>query len=208
MTLQVCGAIGRWGSTPTLEHSSPVQCPKRGLHVCVGARELGGCPRASPKWAAPVGGTGIEPSSWAWGEEPEEPGPRNGPAQWLTEPCVYTCRSRPGGSRLLGGLSPPPRYKRKKMVTQWPTKVCPRLSVLPQPAPGVSSVLKPCHLISLTRGIGCITTIFFLARVMMWGVRMNWPKHCKRMGALSAPQGHGGYGATSLGSSRVPSTPT
>lgn len=33
------------------------------------------------------------------------------------------------------------------------------------------------HLISLTRGMGCITTIFFLARVMMWGVRMNWPKH-------------------------------
>lgn len=34
-----------------------------------------------------------------------------------------------------------------------------------------------CHLISLTLGRGCITTIFFLATVMMWGVRMNWPKH-------------------------------
>lgn len=32
-------------------------------------------------------------------------------------------------------------------------------------------------LISLTLGIGCITTIFFLATVIMWGVRMNWPKH-------------------------------
>lgn len=36
------------------------------------------------------------------------------------------------------------------------------------------------HLISLTLGSGCITTIFFLATVMMWGVKMNWPKHCNR----------------------------
>lgn len=47
------------------------------------------------------------------------------------------------------------------------------------PPPSISSIFMPCHLISLTRGIGCITTIFFLARVMMWGVRMNWPKHCE-----------------------------
>lgn len=42
------------------------------------------------------------------------------------------------------------------------------------------SPLDRTHLISLTRGSGCITTIFFLATVMMWGVRMNWPKHCGR----------------------------
>lgn len=42
----------------------------------------------------------------------------------------------------------------------------------------VSPMPAPPYLISLTRGMGCMTTIFFLARVMMWGVRMNWPKHC------------------------------
>lgn len=44
--------------------------------------------------------------------------------------------------------------------------------------------LNRTHLISLTRGSGCITTIFFLATVMMWGVRMNWPKHCRRTRTL------------------------
>lgn len=73
---------------------------------------------------------------------------------------------------------------------------CPGLNALPLPAPGVSSTVTSYHLISLTRGIGCITTIFFLARVMMWGVRMNWPKHYETDGALSASQGRGSYEAT------------
>lgn len=59
----------------------------------------------------------------------------------------------------------------------------------PTANPRQSLVLMPHHLISLTRGIGCITTIFFLARVMMWGVRMNWPKHCKADGVPVSTSG-------------------
>lgn len=33
------------------------------------------------------------------------------------------------------------------------------------------------HLISLTLGSGCMTTIFLLAPVIMWGVKINFPKH-------------------------------
>lgn len=40
------------------------------------------------------------------------------------------------------------------------------------------------NLISLTLGSGCMTTIFLLAPVIMWGVKINFPKHYMRKETL------------------------
>lgn len=106
-------------------------------------------------------------------------GPRNGQARWQAGPCGCTCRSQLGGNRLPGGPSPPPHCERSKSVTTQLLESLSRQRTLLTASQGYPRTEGPHHLISLTRGIGCITTIFFLARVMMWGVRMNWPKHYK-----------------------------
>jgi hypothetical protein len=100
----------RWAPVPeaaSLESSSP---EPEAWSPCV--HELPGRPRVSAKCAAPVGGTRIPFLAAGL-----KPGPRNGPVQWLTEPCECTCHSQPGGSRQLGDLSPLPHCKRRKRVT-------------------------------------------------------------------------------------------
>lgn len=95
-----------------LDNSGPVQCLKRGL--CMRAYEhvkLSEHSRASTKSDAPVGGTGFHAQELGLQGEAEESGPRSDPARWLTKPCVCTCHSRPGGSRLPGDPSPPPHCR-------------------------------------------------------------------------------------------------
>lgn len=131
-------------------HSSPSHPPSWSQSLALWSTRSGLC--AGP-WLCP----------WRQGRA----GPSSAPAQWPAGPCGCTCRSRPAGSRRRGGLSPPPRCGARQSVRAGGGMQ----RSITQPAP------NPPHLISLTRGMGCITTIFFLALVMLCGVRTNCPKH-------------------------------
>lgn len=125
-------------------------------------------PGLSAKCAAPVGGaSGFLAQQLGLKRQERKLGPRNGQARWQAGPCGCTCRSQLGGSRLPGGPSPPPHCERSKSITTQLLESPSRQRTLPTASQGYPRAEGPHHLISLTRGIGCITTIFFLARVMM-----------------------------------------